>query len=1009
MSRIDESLEVPAEEIYPASEDETGLSPGKGLWSRIAGRMRVPRRKGLAVVVAVAVAGAAVGLVLATAGKGSNTASGQTVIYSAVQARDLQKTEVETGTLGHKNLTTVAAQAPSFVSSVEAKDGDTMDAGQTLFSLGGRDAIAEKGSLPFFRPLGPGDVGADVLQLKQILAAAGDNPGTMDDVFTQQTQSALAEWQAQNHYPSATPASTEAATVALQQGTGYQIGAQSTAGLTIGPPGGATAASAASPATAGAPSGSSTGSVGAATAAYFVPALGTGTVGTRASFACPSPPQLTIAGGGTVAAGTSITLTITTNGNANASQDTDVYLSIGGSAQAGADYSPVDPVVLLSSGTDSTTVTINTLVNSTLQSNRFIEVTISPSPTGCYTVGEPSSAQITINEPTTQIVPTVTLTSATTYLTKGEPFPVMIGLSQPVTTALTVNLSYGGTAVNGIDFTPPAGNVVVPPGQTQLSVPIPTVSNNLVEGDRVLTVALASSAAYQIGSANSASVTIHDPNVPKVTITGTSTIQPGDSVTLTLTADQAPTSDLHVALSLAGSTAQPGTDYNPPDPVMVIPAGTTSVTFTIQTLVIQTIEPSRYIVVSVAQSPSSSYIVASPGSAVVTISGANAQTPLPIVTLQSPIAYLHKGNPFQVVIGLSEAIVTPVTIQLSYSGTALEGTDFIIPASSIVIPPGQTQITVPISTIVDNVVESDRTLTVTLAPSDEYQMGVPNAATVTITSSVVPTLTISTGSSSITEGGDAIFTITADQAPSKDTSVNFVLAGTAQPGLDYVPLAGTVILRAGQKSVTVTFQSIKKDVMFEPTDMIVADWPVRIGQVYIKQGNEVTTGEPLVDLTQPDVSVTLQASPSDFNQLALGQKCTMTISGSQVELTGTISELDSSPTLLSGSGSGGSAQQVFEGQIEVSDLAKGDANADGATVSITVTTQEASNALSVPIAAVKQNGTGQDVVRVVDLHHGGKLTEVPVTTGLTSGSYVQVTGGLHLGQTVVVTVDRSTS
>ena len=34
--------------------------------------------------------------------------------------------------------------------------------------------------------------------------------------------------------------------------------------------------------------------------------------------------------------------------------------------------------------------------------------------------------------------------------------------------------------------------------------------------------------------------------------------------------------------------------------------------------------------------------------------------------------------------------------------------------------------------------------------------------------------------------------------------------------------------------------------------------------------------------------------------------------------------------------------------------------------------------LTVPIAAVKQNGQGQDVVRVIDLDDGGKVTEVPV-------------------------------
>jgi membrane fusion protein, macrolide-specific efflux system len=84
----------------------------------------------------------------------------------------------------------------------------------------------------------------------------------------------------------------------------------------------------------------------------------------------------------------------------------------------------------------------------------------------------------------------------------------------------------------------------------------------------------------------------------------------------------------------------------------------------------------------------------------------------------------------------------------------------------------------------------------------------------------------------------------------------------------------------------------------------------------------------------------------------------------------------------------------------VSDLT----GADGSEVSINVVTQEVDNALTVPIAAVKQNGTGGDVVRVVDLTKAGKISEVAVTTGLTEGSYIQITGGLKIGQLVIVEV-----
>ena len=55
----------------------------------------------------------------------------------------------------------------------------------------------------------------------------------------------------------------------------------------------------------------------------------------------------------------------------------------------------------------------------------------------------------------------------------------------------------------------------------------------------------------------------------------------------------------------------------------------------------------------------------------------------------------------------------------------------------------------------DNTVESDRTLTVSLAPSPAYPIGTPNSVSVTITSSVLPELTISVNTSTVAQGGAA--------------------------------------------------------------------------------------------------------------------------------------------------------------------------------------------------------------------------------------------------------------
>jgi hypothetical protein len=811
------------------------------------------KQKTIGIAIAVAVLAAA-GISYAVASAGGSSGGKQVVVLSTVQRRTLQGTVNLTGTLARKETTKVNAATQGLMSDVSVKDGTVTKTGNVMFSLNGRDAIAESGTVPFFRALVPGDSGADVVQLKQILNAAGDYAGPTTNLYTEQTQFALAQWQAQQNYPNSSPATPESVSVSLQQGPGYQLGDQDTAGLIIGPPSTQAAA-----------------------------------------------------------------LTRTPRGTAQ-------------------------PTVVLA------------------------------------------------DDP----VPTLTIASVADQVTAGQSADFVVSASTTSTSAITVNLTPGGTA--GPDnVISPATTVTLPAGALQASVPVQTRATTTVQPNTTISMSLASGTGYSVGTPSSAQTTIANGAVPTLQIIGGTNVSPGGAVTLTVTANQAPLQNTQVALSFGGN-ASPGTDYMVPNPVVTLAAGATSATVSLTTEQTSTIKPNDYIVVSISPNPSQ-YTVGTSGSTVVTINGTLTQ---PTVTLTSATTYLQKGEPYPVSIGLSQALTQPLTINLSYGGTAQQGLDYTPPAGVLTIPAGQTALSVQIPTVTDNVVEPNRVLTVSLTPSSSYQVGSPSSASVTITSQVVPKLSIAAATGNVAQGGAAAFVITSTQAPAQDTSVNFAVEGTAQPGQNYVPLTGTALLKAGQTSVTVTIQSLQRNITFEPTDMIVGSWPTRVGTVYVKAGQPVTVGTPILSLTEPDLTVTLDSSASNRTQLTVGQDCTVQIDGESSSVSGTITELDSTPTVVAAT-AGQPSSQVYEGTIE----APGLDGADGSAVSITVVTEQKSDALTVPIAAVKQNGTGQDVVRVVDLAHGGRIVEVPVTTGLTEGSYIEIKSGLRAGQTVVVELDSS--
>ena len=94
----------------------------------------------------------------------------------------------------------------------------------------------------------------------------------------------------------------------------------------------------------------------------------------------------------------------------------------------------------------------------------------------------------------------------------------------------------------------------------------------------------------------------------------------------------------------------------------------------------------------------------------------------------------------------------------------------------------------------------------------------------------------------------------------------------------------------------------------------------------------------------------------------------MQVQGGDESAPGVITELDENATT-----DPETKQQTYQGKVQV----QGDLGAaDGAPVTIDVVLEDRLGVLTVPIAAVKQNGDGEDVVRVIDLEHGGEIREV---------------------------------
>ena len=167
----------------------------------------------------------------------------------------------------------------------------------------------------------------------------------------------------------------------------------------------------------------------------------------------------------------------------------------------------------------------------------------------------------------------------------------------------------------------------------------------------------------------------------------------------------------------------------------------------------------------------------------------------------------------------------------------------------------------------------------------------------------------------------------------------------------------------------------------------------------VKEGAIVAPGSPLFSITETGFTVTLSASASDRTKLKVGQQVTVQLQGGSTSAPGVISSLDDNATT-----DPTTKAQSYQGKVQV----QGDLGAaDGAGVTINVVIQDRAGVLTVPIAAVKQNGNGQDVVRVIDLQHGGTIQERRVKTGLSQASFIEIKSGLRGDEVVVVEIDQA--
>ena len=380
--------------------------------------------------------------------------------------------------------------------------------------------------------------------------------------------------------------------------------------------------------------------------------------------------------------------------------------------------------------------------------------------------------------------------------------------SASLSVATTVNITTGGTATAGTDYTGGVATVVIPSGATTATITIDPTVDGTVEANETVILTVAAGTGYTVGAPASATGTILNDDVPSVTISVSPAAVAEDGATnlvYTFTLNQPSLSAISVGYTVTG-TATFGVDYAAAPSPLVIPAGSTTGTLLVDPAADATIEANETVIITLAAG--AGYTVGVPNSATGTI----LNDDLPNLVINDVTA--NEGNAgitnFTFTVSLS-APAGPggVTFDIATAnGSAVGGSDYVINTlTGQTIPAGSSTYTFTVQVNGDTLNEPSETFFVNVTNVVNAVVVDGQGVGTIVNDDPLPSLTIN--DVTVLEGNagtvNAVFTITLSAVSGQTVSVNYATAdGTATAPADYTSTSGTAIFPVGTTTQTVT-------------------------------------------------------------------------------------------------------------------------------------------------------------------------------------------------------------
>ncbi|MCY4055840.1 MAG: hypothetical protein OXF67_08275, partial [Cyanobacteria bacterium MAG CAR4_bin_6] len=398
-------------------------------------------------------------------------------------------------------------------------------------------------------------------------------------------------------------------------------------------------------------------------------------------------------------------------------------------------------------------------------------------------------------------------------------------------------------------------SVSVPAGATRITIPVAIIDDSVIESNETVVLTLLPGTGYNLdanrsGQKHTLTIADNDTPLPMVNITSAAGGDEGDDVTFVITANPAPASALPVSVTV---TAMGDYGISAGTRTVSIPTGG-SFTLTLPTTDDTVDEENGSVTLTVEAG--AGYTVGALSSQTASITNDDLSTqrltepPQPTISITGGSAVTEGGDVvFTLTADPVPAADLLVTVSVTESGNV--ATSGETGARTVTIGTGGT-VDFTVATEDDAIDEADGSIAATITTGTGYTVGSVATASVTVADNDVPTVSI-TGGSSVTEGGDATFTLTASPAPAANLPVT--VSVTENGSVASSGATGTRTVTIGT-SGTVDFTVATEDDAIDEADgsieaTVTAGTGYRVGSVSV-----ATASVTVRDNDVPTVSIT---------------------------------------------------------------------------------------------------------------------------------------------------------